>query len=36
MQEEFNMELTSLESQLNSNPYPGRGIIIGLSPDSAY
>ena len=30
------MELTSLESQLNSNPYPGRGIIIGLSPDSAY
>jgi len=30
------MEPTSLESQLNSNPYPGRGIIIGLSPDSAY
>ena len=30
------METASLEQILKSNPYPGRGIVIGLSPDSAY
>lgn len=30
------MEIASLEQILKSNPYPGRGIVIGLSPDSAY
>lgn len=30
------METASLEQILKSNPYPGRGIIIGLSPDGAY
>ena len=30
------MEITSLENYLKNNPYPGRGIIIGLTPDSTY
>ncbi len=28
------MELLSIESLLRSNPYPGRGIIIGRTPDA--
>ena len=30
------MELLSLENQLNQNPYPGRGIVIGKSADGQY
>lgn len=30
------METASLEQILKSNPYPGRGIVIGLSPDNAH
>ncbi len=30
------METASLEQILKSNPYPGRGIVTGLPPDSAY
>ncbi len=30
------MQITSLEKELTTNSYPGRGIIIGKSPDGAY
>ncbi|MCI8447438.1 MAG: inosine monophosphate cyclohydrolase [Eubacterium sp.] len=30
------MQITSLEKELTANSYPGRGIIIGKSPDGAY
>lgn len=30
------MKLLSLEHQLCSNPYPGRGIVIGKSGDGRY
>ncbi len=30
------MEITSLETQLQSNSYPGRGIVIGQTSDKAY
>lgn len=30
------MEINSIETLLKSNPYPGRGIIIGQTPDKAY
>jgi IMP cyclohydrolase len=30
------MELLSLEKELSSNSYPGRGIVIGLSPDGKH
>lgn len=30
------MELRSLEQELRSNAYPGRGIVIGRSPNGAY
>ena len=29
----MNMQLLSLEKQLNQNPYPGRGIVLGRSAD---
>lgn len=30
------MELASLEQKLKHNSYPGRGIVMGLSPDKKY
>ncbi len=30
------METLDLAKELSSNPYPGRGIIIGMSPDGKY
>ena len=30
------MELASLEQKLTHNSYPGRGIVMGLSPDKKY
>lgn len=30
------MQITSLENQLTTNSYPGRGIVIGKSPDGAH
>lgn len=30
------MELASLEQKLKTNSYPGRGIVIGMSPDKKY
>lgn len=30
------MQITSLEKELTANSYPGRGIIIGKSPDGAH
>ncbi len=30
------MELGSLEQKLKNNSYPGRGIVIGMSPDKKY
>ena len=27
------MKLLSLEQELSSNAYPGRGIVLGLTPD---
>ncbi len=30
------MEIRSLEDELRGNPYPGRGIVIGRTPDGKY
>lgn len=30
------MELKSLQRELRANPYPGRGIVIGKTPDGTY
>ena len=30
------MEIKSLQDELRNNPYPGRGIVIGKTPDGKY
>ena len=30
------MKLLSLEQELSSNAYPGRGIVLGLTPDGTH
>ena len=30
------MQMISLENELKSNEYPGRGIVMGLSPNGKY
>ena len=30
------MEMLSLENELKSNSYPGRGIVIGKSPNGKF
>ena len=30
------MELRSLQNELQNNPYPGRGIVIGKTPDGKF
>jgi len=32
----FGMEIKSLKNKLRGNPYPGRGIVIGKTPDGKY
>ena len=34
--QEVLMKLLSLEQELSSNAYPGRGIVLGLTPDGTH
>ena len=33
---DFKMQMLSLENELKENSYPGRGIVIGKSPNGKY